>query len=51
MLDDGRVIESGTHAELLAEGGRYEAMLAAQSHQLKEGPGPFTERSYEAVPA
>ncbi len=28
VLDDGRVAERGTHAELLAEGGRYAALVA-----------------------
>jgi len=32
VLDDGRVIESGTHDQLLARDGRYAGMLAAQAH-------------------
>ncbi|MGI8461689.1 MAG: ABC transporter ATP-binding protein [Solirubrobacterales bacterium] len=32
VLDDGRIIESGTHEELLELDGRYVAMLAAQAH-------------------
>ncbi|MFQ5612160.1 MAG: ABC transporter ATP-binding protein [Anaerolineae bacterium] len=31
FLEDGRVVEQGTHAELMALGGRYAAMYALQS--------------------
>ncbi len=33
VLDQGRVAEQGTHAALLALGGRYEKLWAAQRHQ------------------
>jgi ATP-binding cassette subfamily B protein len=29
VLDAGRVVESGTHDELVARGGRYAALVAA----------------------
>ena len=29
VLDDGRLVESGTHDELVAAGGRYAALVAA----------------------
>ncbi|MCK2144821.1 ABC transporter ATP-binding protein/permease [Streptomyces sp. WAC00276] len=38
VLDGGRVAEEGTHDQLLAAGGRYAAMYAAQAAQY--GPGP-----------
>ena len=30
-MDAGRIIEDGTHAELVAEGGRYAQLFAAWS--------------------
>ena len=33
VLADGRVTESGTHDELLAQGGQFARMFAAQRHQ------------------
>jgi ATP-binding cassette subfamily B protein len=35
VLDHGRVVESGTHAELLARGSRYAALHAAQEGGLR----------------
>jgi ATP-binding cassette subfamily B protein len=34
VLDRGRVVELGSHDELLAMGGRYASMAGAQDHQL-----------------
>lgn len=36
VLDGGRIVETGTHRELLARGGRYAALVSAQ---LGEGDG------------
>jgi ABC-type multidrug transport system fused ATPase/permease subunit len=30
VIDDGRIVEQGTHEELLANGGRYRDMVHAQ---------------------
>jgi ATP-binding cassette, subfamily B, multidrug efflux pump len=37
FLDEGRVIERGNHAQLLAAGGRYKALYDLQSNPLEEG--------------
>jgi ABC-type multidrug transport system fused ATPase/permease subunit len=39
VLDDGQIVESGSHAELLARGGRYaeswqSQMAAREKHEL-----------------
>ncbi|MGH8190207.1 MAG: ABCB family ABC transporter ATP-binding protein/permease [Rhodanobacteraceae bacterium] len=36
VLDRGRIVERGTHAELLAIGGRYAALWAMQARQPRE---------------
>jgi ATP-binding cassette subfamily B (MDR/TAP) protein 7 len=36
VLGDGRVVERGTHDELVAAGGRYSELLATQQQQLLE---------------
>ncbi|MFF2580133.1 ABC transporter ATP-binding protein [Streptomyces goshikiensis] len=40
VLDRGRVVETGTHAELVAAGGRYAALWAAWSDSRRPGPAP-----------
>jgi ATP-binding cassette subfamily B protein len=43
VLDSGRIVESGTHAELLAAGGRYATMWALQQEgRSDDGGGPAT---------
>ena len=36
VLDEGRVVEQGTHAELLAENGRYAAMWQRQRADMAD---------------
>lgn len=36
MLEDGEIIESGTHAELMAKGGKYAEMFEMQSKRYRE---------------
>ncbi|HEX7166493.1 MAG TPA: ABC transporter ATP-binding protein [Acidimicrobiales bacterium] len=38
VLADGRILEDGSHDELLAAGGRYAAMFRAQAEQFADGP-------------
>ncbi|MGW6971832.1 ABC transporter ATP-binding protein [Streptomyces sp. NPDC054952] len=42
VLDRGRVVESGTHAELVAAGGRYAGLWAAWSDSRRSGPTDAT---------
>ncbi len=39
VLDQGRVVERGTHAELLARGGHYHHLWELQRRERLEGPG------------
>ena len=39
VVEDGRVVEDGSHDELLRAGGRYAAMFALQAQRFSAGPG------------
>jgi len=39
VVEDGQIVERGTHTELLAAGGRYEELYRTQFAETGEGPG------------
>lgn len=45
VLEDGRIVERGTHAELRARGGAYEALYQLQSRSEEEAREQLLERS------
>ena len=54
VLDEGRLVESGRHAELVAAGGLYADLMAQQQERLDFGPEPARETHHDAqgpVPA
>jgi ATP-binding cassette subfamily B protein len=47
VLEDGRVVERGTHADLLAAGGLYAHLWGVQAGEIDELPQEFIERAAE----
>jgi ATP-binding cassette subfamily B protein len=47
VLEDGQVVESGSHAELLEENGLYANLWAVQAGEIDELPEEFVQRATE----
>ncbi|MCU4802633.1 ABC transporter ATP-binding protein/permease [Halobacteria archaeon HArc-gm2] len=47
VLEDGQVVESGSHTELLEEGGLYANLWAVQAGEIDELPEEFVQRATE----
>jgi ATP-binding cassette subfamily B protein len=46
VMDGGRIVERGTHAQLLDHGGRYAQMWALQGREADESSGPGDNSGY-----
>ena len=48
VLENGRIIQTGTHAELMAKGGKYRTMVDQQIHMTlgNIAPKPTSDPAY-----
>ncbi|HEX9939196.1 MAG TPA: ABC transporter ATP-binding protein [Longimicrobium sp.] len=51
VIGDGRVVEDGTHDELMAAGGRYAEMFSLQAERFAAAPADAAAREEEVVDA
>jgi ABC-type multidrug transport system fused ATPase/permease subunit len=42
VIEKGRIVEQGNHAELMARSGRYRRMIELQTHPADDAPAVFT---------
>jgi len=47
VLEDGRIVERGSHDALIAEDGLYANLWAVQAGEIDELPAEFVERATE----
>jgi ATP-binding cassette subfamily B protein len=50
VLDAGRILESGTHEELMALGGRYARLFRLQASTFVDGSGAIRESPTGGIP-
>jgi ATP-binding cassette, subfamily B, bacterial len=51
VVEDGRIVERGTHTDLLAAGGRYEQLYRTQFDQPRNGSAALPDQTGPGVPA
>ena len=49
VLEGGRLVELGSHEELMALGGRYRKMFDLQAQRFEQGLGDFDEEALDVL--